>query len=470
MGRKEGISGRKNEQGIVIALVAVVMLFVVGAMAALSIDVVTLYTARSEAQLAADAGALAGARTLANSGMTSNPFPGLIGSAETLAVTVATQVAANNQVGGRNLNPAGTWPCTVGQEICVSFNDSSTTFGTNPHVTVQVMRADLPTFFARIWGSTQIKVSASATAEAYNPSTAPGALIRSGPPVAPICVKPWLLPNIDPTQTTLTATIFDSTTGAIENADLVGKGWPNAPVTNPNPNGLYAACGDCSTAIPTLTTTPSLLPGQYYPGAIDAADFPAPTQALPTCSTGFNPYQLAVAGCVQQPISCGATANIKIDVNPYVPNNAAGRDADTVQAAECLIHYVSAAGDSDSIDTSAAPSPPFQFLAGNQNPVASAIEKDVVVSDSLVTIPVIDYPGMPIPPSKLNPSVTVIGFLQVFLNPQSTTTLPLPSPPAPGFNQLPVTIINMAGCGNSATGQPILGNGASPVAVRLISP
>jgi uncharacterized membrane protein len=41
-------------------LVAVVMLFVVGAMAALSIDVVTLYTARSEAQLAADGAALAG--------------------------------------------------------------------------------------------------------------------------------------------------------------------------------------------------------------------------------------------------------------------------------------------------------------------------------------------------------------------------------------------------------------------------
>jgi uncharacterized membrane protein len=44
-------------------LVSVFMLFVMGAMAALSIDVVTLYTARSEAQLAADGAALAGART-----------------------------------------------------------------------------------------------------------------------------------------------------------------------------------------------------------------------------------------------------------------------------------------------------------------------------------------------------------------------------------------------------------------------
>jgi len=37
--------GRKNEQGFIITLVAVFMLGVVGAMAALSIDLVTIYTA-----------------------------------------------------------------------------------------------------------------------------------------------------------------------------------------------------------------------------------------------------------------------------------------------------------------------------------------------------------------------------------------------------------------------------------------
>ena len=70
-------SGNHGEQGIIIVLVAVFMLGAVGAMAALSIDVVTLYTARSEAQLAADAAALAGARVLANSGMTSDTTGGL---------------------------------------------------------------------------------------------------------------------------------------------------------------------------------------------------------------------------------------------------------------------------------------------------------------------------------------------------------------------------------------------------------
>src|ERR1700675_1327342 len=104
MRRKKEISGRKKKQGVVITLVAVFMLFVIGAMAALSIDAVTLYTARSEAQLAADAGALAGARALANSGMTSVNTLRSILSFETLARTVATQVAANNQVGGSYLD------------------------------------------------------------------------------------------------------------------------------------------------------------------------------------------------------------------------------------------------------------------------------------------------------------------------------------------------------------------------------
>src|SRR5208282_1239520 len=100
--RKQKISGRKNQQGVIITLVAVFMLFIVGAMAALSIDVVTLYTARSEAQLAADSAALAAARVLANSGATSatGATLGLMPQAQLLAQKVAMQVAEQNQVGG----------------------------------------------------------------------------------------------------------------------------------------------------------------------------------------------------------------------------------------------------------------------------------------------------------------------------------------------------------------------------------
>jgi hypothetical protein len=429
-------------------LVAVFLLFVVGAMAALSIDVVTLYTARSEAQLAADAGALAGARVFANSGVTSDASRRSTRNARTLATTIATQVASQNLVGGRTLNPA-----TGAGEIAVSFNETDTGFDTNPHVTVKTQRADLPTFFARIWGRTVNTVGASATAEAYNPSGA-NALGETAVPVAPLCVKPWLLPNIDPTGAS-TNTIFNPD-GSITAPGLVGKGWPGTS----NSNGIYALCnGDCSPGNGGIVPAQ---PGGYYPGAIDAADFPVPTQSLPSGTTSFNPYQLAVAGCVPTPIVCGANSSIKIDTNPYTPATGT-RDSDTVAAADTLIHYVSSPGDSDSIDTATTRPPPFQFLGGNQNPIASG--QDVMVSDSLVTIPVINMPTNP----PANP-VQVIGFLQVFLNPLATSTMPYAPAGSASQFEISTTIINMAGCGTGASGQPILGNGASPVAVRLISP
>jgi hypothetical protein len=436
---------RRNEHGVIITLVAVFMLFVIGAMAALSIDVVTLYTARSEAQLAADGAALAGARVLANSGATSDTTGASMPGAQTLAIAVATQVAQQNLVGG-----------SIVTSVNVAFGVAT---DTNPTVTVSVQNNNLPTFFARIWGTTHVTVGASATAEAYNPSAASNAVSTDGggPPVAPTCVKPWLLPNVDPTQTNPAGNPIFWPSGAIYNPALLGQSWPNTTVANPNPNGLYALCGgNCATGI----TAPA--PGAYYPGATDAADFPPPTppQARPACSNGFNAYQQAVAGCVQQPISCGANPNINIDIAAYLTD----RDADTLTAAECLTHYTGA-GSADSIDNLAVPGPPyqppFQFLGGTENPVAGAVGQSVLVSDSLVTIPVINNP----PGTPANP-VTVIGFVQVLLNPQSAA---LPTRPPAGAFQIPAMIINMAGCGTSVTGQPILGNGASPVAVRLIS-
>jgi hypothetical protein len=425
--RRRPISGRKGEGGVVILLVAIALLFVVGAMAVLAIDVVTFYTARSQAQLAADGAALAGARVMANSGSTSNPAL-LEPLAQALAITTAKQVAAQNKVGGRYLNPA--------TEVTVT--PSSGASGYNPRVTVQVTRNDLPTFFARIWGRTQVAVSAMATAEAYNPSGANISLIAGGR-IAPVCAKPWLLPNLDPIGKV--SPIFD-TSGTIVNNDLVGQSWQ-----------LEDNCDSCG-------VLPGPTAGKYYPGAIDPGatdpqEFPVPTQALPACSAAFssNLYQLAVAGCVQQPIACGANANFKIDINPYTPTGT-DRNTDTLQSASCLIHDKGADGDSDRIDSISAP-PLIQFVGGNANPIAGAVDHNILVSDSLVTVPVFDSPN----PTVTSP-VQVVGFLQVFLNPQGTALT---------GTQIKTTIINMAGCGKTSTAQPILGNGASAIPVRLIS-
>ena len=104
------------------------------------------------------------------------------------------------------------------------------------------------------------------------------------------------------------------------------------------------------------------------------------------------------------------------------------------------------------------PTSPFEFLAGANNPIAAG--NDVMVSDSLVTVPVFDSSG-----GAVNP-VTIIGFVQLFMNPEGNEA------PLGGLygGTLKTTVINMAGCGTAAAGNPILGNGASPVAVRLISP
>ena len=426
-----------------IALLAVGMLFVIGAIAAIAIDVVTFYTARSEAQLAADSAALTAARVLANSGLTSTVGPI---TEEGVATTVAQQVATQDYVGGRALRTS---------EVTVTYNDTVSSFATDPHVTVTVKRTDLPTFFARILGTTQITVAASATAEAYNPSGANTLLGGPATPVAPLCVKPWLLPNVDPTVVA-GSPMFTAATGAIY-TNVVGESWPN---TSPNGNGsgLYSVCPIGSTCTGSLPgTLPNPAAGRYYPAAMDGPpDFFAPTQALPACDTSFTPYQSAIAGCVQQPISCGVNSSTNPSAFNVDTSDYGNRDGETVVAAECLIHY-NGAGDSDSIDGAPPFSPPFQFIEGNQNPVVAAQGQPTMVSDSIVTIPVIDISSLPL----TNP-VNVIGFLQVFLNPQSSAM--------PSNNQIPVTIINMAGCGNTATGTPILGNGASPVAVRLITP
>jgi len=420
-------------------------------MAALSIDVVTLYTARSEAQLAADSAALAAARVLANSGATSatGATLGLMPQAQLLAQKVAMQVAEQNQVGGAYLTSANV--------TAVTFVGTPTT---NPTVTVSV-QANLPTFFARIWGTKFVTVGASATAEAYNPSGA-SALNGTATPVAPLCVKPWLLPNMDPSNGG--NTIFDPTSGAVNlGSNLLG--WSSStPSTQMSLNSSACPSGSCTQALISTATPASW---QYYPGD-PATTFQPPTTALPTtCSqiTTFTPYQANITGCFQTPVSCNTSANI--DISAY-PGN---RNSDTADAVNCLTNATNGGG-GDTLATTNPPSTPFQFVAGADNPVvlsgAMSAGTGITVSDSLVTVPVIDVPGTGPQGGWTNCTgspctVQIVGFVQLFLNPNGSAA-------DPTTGAVNTTIINMAGCGTSATGQPILGNGASPVAVRLISP
>ena len=419
---------RRREPGFIITLVAVFLLFVVGAMAALSIDIASFYTARSEAQIAADAAALAGARALANSGMTSSTDATMLSKAITLCQNFGASVGGSSQVGGQSVAGHITVTC------------SSTQQG-NPTVRAQV-NVTVPAFFARIWGTTQASIAASATAEAYNPSgLATGLNTSQPPPVAVSCVKPWLLPNIDPLNTSIG--IFAPGSGAINDTNLLGSQQPGMLVNCP--------ASGCTPPHPTPAAW-SYYPGDTSPSGMFAAPPPNSVSCSPS-TTGFTPtdYQLAVAGCVQTPIPCNTTS-VAIDLNAYT-----GRDADTFAAVNCLSHSATNAG--DKIDVTTFPAGPFEFLVGDENPLVAAgltSGSDVVVSDSLVTVPVFDTP------SFNGTTVNLIGFVQLFLNPDGN--------PAPNGGQISTTVVNLVGCGTNSSGNPIYGNGAAAVPVRLITP
>jgi hypothetical protein len=76
----------------------------------------------------------------------------------------------------------------------------------------------------------------------------------------------------------------------------------------------------------------------------------------------------------------------------------------------------------------------------------------ITTSNSLVTIPI--YDGAALAGSA--PTVTIVGFLQGFI-----TTIDATGNPQ-------ITVMNVAGCSNTATNPAVAGT--SPVPVRLITP
>src|SRR5580693_7524014 len=91
---------RKSQRGATILMVAA-SLIVILLLAGLAIDLVAFYLGRSEAQRAADAGALAGAQQFVLSGFTSGGVTQ--GAVTTLATNAATAAAEQNKVGGQAL-------------------------------------------------------------------------------------------------------------------------------------------------------------------------------------------------------------------------------------------------------------------------------------------------------------------------------------------------------------------------------
>jgi Flp pilus assembly protein TadG len=474
---------RSRERGVTMLLVAVAMVAII-AMAALSIDVSTLYLAREEAQRSADAAALAAARIISVSGITADSTTDtsswqlICGGATSTASVTAQAVAQQNSVGG--LAPTVTVSYSSGSGAgattnadCSTVAQASQAFAVNPVVTVKITRTGLPTLFSRVWGNTGNSVSASATAEAFNPSYSAsygngvtGTII----PVQPRCVKPWVVPNLDPLNPgnpagcgTNCLPFISSTTGQIQHPGISLNGTGTNGVIGET-FWLVPDCnhGNPSNCVPLGPPQANYPAGTYVQGPPNLLGLPGqvgtPVTAVPSCSGG-DPYEEAIEGCdAPTNYQCGVLNANAVDLTKHNPGVNSITDA-----VQCLIHQtdatnITSSSGQDYLNTFAGPSAyPFQILAGSSNPFGLS-GHPISNSNSIVSLPIYDQLAVPNPPGGAVTPVTFIGFLQVFIN------------AVDGNGNRLVTVLNVSGCGNgtNTTGTPV--NGSSPVPVRLITP
>jgi len=432
--------GRRGERGQTIILVAVSIVALL-AMAALAIDVVSLYVARTEIQRAADAAALAGAKAMADSGITTLPTSDTAfssGSVQTLAQSMATAAitavlaSPNNSVAGFTVAPGSP-----------TFNFSAASTSTpinNPHVTVTLQQTGLPTFFAHIWGTRSATATASATAEAYNPANT-----ASFTPVAPKGVKPWLVANIDPKTS---HPFVDPTTGAVESGLIANSDFWITADCQPSPHHHCFIL----TAPPGLTGSPPEL--QYLPALVSAN-----TADVCRCRSG-NDYEDSIQCADMNPYTCGGGAtNAQWDnidrINPVGPGSAG---AHTFDAVTCLINAggTGLIQGQDGITWGSWPTNPIQMTSAATTNLENT-------SSSLVAIPIIDVTT---PGAFSGTNVTVIGFLQAFVE-----QINIP-PNTLNQNDIQIKVVNVVGCSQTSNGAPVIqgGNTSSPIPVRLITP
>lgn len=467
----------REDAGITIILVAIAMVAII-AIAALSIDVVTLYLARMEAQRAADAGALAAARVISVSGLTGDPtnstlnWGSICGGSASAATQAAYAAATQSTVNGASVaTPSVLYSAGGASPVPDCSSSLPAAFGLNPQVTVKVTRSNLPTFFSRMWGNTGNTVNATAVAEAFNPSNSDSATASHNViPVQPRCVKPWLVPNLDPRHPNSTCT--NNCTPFVANNDGTVRS-PGISLNGGSANGVigetFWISPDCKHTGATCSLRTGAGPPQanftgnsYVRNPPNLLFVPAQSPAtgpvaVPACAAGLSFYQQSIAGCDQSTVyQCGVhnMNTVQLNENP---------NSDTTAGAQCLIHEGNpSAGQpdgQDTLNTYGAPSSyPFQILAGSSNPLVGGglpAGNKISASNSIVTVPI--YDPVAIAPTGTT-QVTVVGFLQVFINSVDQN------------GNISVTVLNVTGCSNgtgSTVGTAV--TGSSPVPVRLIT-
>jgi hypothetical protein len=432
------ISKRQGERGVTLLLVVVALVVILG-MAALAIDVVTLYVARAEAQRAADAAALAGAKMFVTSGFTSGQL-GLVTDlgAQNLACvnSGAGGTGAANQEAEAVLaqNPIAGQGAT---SLSITCNFAPASQPENPQITVTLQRTGLPTFFAKIWGIQGSSVSATATAEAFNPS-------GSSLPIKVAFVKPWLIPNCSPGGSCGTYFVDPGASYALNTpSNYIGQSFTFKQLN--------------------LGPPPPPPPGAWY-YAIDPPALP------PLSSAGICPANTAVScgnvhngDAYEDNISCGHTFEFscgqRIGPGETVtfeqrPNSVLRTF--TTEGTQCLIH-ASGTGPGNGQDSFNNGTSPVIIDGGDNNPNTALQGKPKISrSDSVVTVPIYDGTTDLCPGAVCTGTATVIGFLQLGIQDVNSD------------GSIDTVILNATGCNPGALGTPVSGGSVAPIPVRLI--
>ena len=426
---------RTAQRGQAVLLVAVSLAALIG-LAALAIDVTSLYVARSEAEKTADQAALAGAKAFVSSGFTSGGLGDWTdGGVQSTACNGASGLADLQAQAAAQQNTIAGAPATTVTTACDFTNPE------DPQITVTVQRTGLPNFFSRIWSPAAGQVTAVSKAEAFNPS-------GSATQIAVANVKPWLIANCDPTNVNLLS--LNLLCGVTPAADYFINPANNYAIAN-NGNFIGKPIALRQT-IPIAKLLVTTLLGGYnvLDVPISSSSASCPAAAATSCggvNAGSPGFYESVACADSITLTCGSAKSQNVTIDFAITPPA------STDPGKCLTH-ASDYGLSQGQDV-LIPGPPTAIAGGSNNPdPAFQSSADVSRSDSVVTVPI--WNGDLACINGVNcGDFQIVGFMQLGITQVQAS------------GEIDAVMLNVAGCG-SATGTAVSGGGTSPIPVRLV--
>jgi Putative Flp pilus-assembly TadE/G-like len=380
------------ERGIAVVIVAAGLTAFMGFLA-IVLDLGMLYAARSDAQKAADAASLAGAKYFLDQG--SLPTT-LTQTMRDESKAYAKAIGSQNSIRGGTIQPS---------EIVINDSDIQLV-STNPHVfevTSRVQRTGLSTYFATIFGVNAVDVVATAVARASKSSGSSGSPTSFN--VGAKCLKPWIVQDVSP----------DDDPYGEEDLGTMVLLHDDHSVNGSSKWGIIAPC-------PTYT--------------------PPPTEP---CDGGNSSpvYYDNIVQCNPNTYYCGAGVTVN-----DVPGNKVGKTQDGVRD---LIHMGGNQSEGtnngqDTISWTGAGGPNFKYAitGGSNNPIPALRGQTITQSDSIIIVPLTTDP----PPQNGQLEVNITGFLKLFI----TQIHPKNAHPSSVKNQIDTIVLGVDHCAGAGPG------------------